>query len=66
LKPFKKIETTSHHDAQNTEKEGLAGHSELGTDPTGEFLATIPFRGGYYFIPPIPNKNISEIAEQFF
>jgi Dyp-type peroxidase family len=61
-----KIEITRHRDAQKTGREGLAGPSELGVVPTGEFLATIPFGGGYYFIPPIPNKDISEIGQQFF
>lgn len=53
-------------DTQYTGRDGLAGPSELGVNPTGEFLAIVPFGGGYYFIPPIPNKNISEIGQQFF
>ncbi len=61
-----KIDTTNHRDAQNTGREGLAGPSQLGAVPTGEFLATIPFGGGHYFIPPVTNKNISEIGQQFF
>jgi len=51
---------------QNTGREGLAGPSEHGTVPTGEFLAIVPFGGGYYFVPPVPNKKISEIGTQFF
>jgi Dyp-type peroxidase family len=53
-------------DTQNTGREGLAGPSELGINPTGEFIAIMPFGGGYYFIPPIPTKRISEIGQQFF
>ena len=51
---------------QSTGREGLAGPSEHGTVPTGEFLAIVPFGGGYYFVPPIPNKKISKIGTQFF
>lgn len=51
---------------QSTGREGLAGPSEHGTVPTGEFLAIVPFGGGYYFVPPVPNKKISKIGTQFF
>jgi Dyp-type peroxidase family len=61
-----KIKETSDPDTQNTGKEGLGGPSELGVTPTGDFMAIIPFGGGYYFIPPIPNKSISNIGQQFF
>ena len=27
---------------------------------------TLTLGGGYYFVPPIPNKRISDIGEQFF
>jgi hypothetical protein len=53
-------------DTQNTGREGLAGPSELGAYPTGQFLAIIPMGGGYYFVPPIPNKRIKDIGQQFF
>jgi Dyp-type peroxidase family len=53
-------------DTQNTGREGLAGPSELGNIPTGEFLAIVPFGGGYYFVPPIPKKSIKDIGQQFF
>jgi Dyp-type peroxidase family len=53
-------------DTQNTGREGLAGPSEHGTVPTGEFLAIVPFGGGYYFVPPIPKQRISNIGQQFF
>jgi Dyp-type peroxidase family len=53
-------------DTQNTGREGLAGPSEHGTVPTGEFLAIVPFGGGYYFVPPIPKRRISDIGQQFF
>jgi Dyp-type peroxidase family len=52
--------------AQNTGREGLAGPSKLGINPTGFFPATLALGGGYYFIPPIPSKNTSEIGQQFF
>jgi Dyp-type peroxidase family len=51
---------------QNTGREGLSGPSELGVIPTGQFLAIVPFGGGYYFVPPIPNKKFEEIAKPFF
>jgi Dyp-type peroxidase family len=51
---------------QNTGREGLAGPSELGVNPTGQFLAIIPMGGGYYFVPPIPNKSLKDIGQQFF
>jgi hypothetical protein len=51
---------------QNTGREGLAGPSELGVYPQGQPSITKTIGGGYYFIPPIPNKRISEITEQFF
>jgi len=53
-------------DTQNIGREGLEGPSELGTIPTGEFVAIESHGGGYYFVPPIPNKRISEIGQQFF
>ena len=53
-------------DTQNTGREGLAGPSEHGVIPTGEFLAIVPYGGGYYFVPPIPNKSIKDIGQQFF
>jgi Dyp-type peroxidase family len=53
-------------DTQNTGREGLAGPSEHGVIPTGEFLATVPLGGGYYFVPPILNKSIKDIGQQFF
>jgi Dyp-type peroxidase family len=62
----KAIKEAQNEDTQNTGREGLAGPSELGVITTGEFLATIPLGGGYYFVPPIPNKKIANIGEQFF
>ena len=56
----------SHSDAQNTGMEGLSGPSELGVYAEGQFPITLTLGGGYYFIPPIPKKKISQISEQFF
>ena len=53
-------------DSQNTGREGLAGPSELGVIPTGQFLAIIPLGGGYYYVPPIPNKSVKNIEQLFF
>jgi len=53
-------------DSQNTGREGLAGPSENGIVPTGEFLAIVPLGGGYYFVPPIPNKRLKDIGQSFF
>jgi Dyp-type peroxidase family len=53
-------------DSQNTGKEGLSGPSELGVYPEGQAQVTTTLGGGYYFIPPIPNRKISDLGEQFF
>ncbi len=53
-------------DTQNTGKDGLSGPSELGVYPGGQLPITTTLGGGYYFIPPIPNRNIAYISEQFF
>jgi Dyp-type peroxidase family len=53
-------------DTQTTGKEGFSGPSELGVFPRGQLSITLTLGGGYYFIPPIPNKRISEIGKQFF
>jgi Dyp-type peroxidase family len=53
-------------DLQCTGKEGLAGPSKLGVYPRGDLIATVALGGGYYFVPPIPNRKISEIGQQFF
>jgi Dyp-type peroxidase family len=53
-------------DSQSTGNEGLSGPSELGVYPQGEIPITVTLGGGYYFIPPIPKKKISNICEQFF
>ena len=34
--------------------------------PWRQIPATVTLGGGYYFIPPIPNKRISDLSEQFF
>jgi len=31
-----------------------------------EFLTTVPFGGGYYYISPIPNRRVADIGQQFF
>jgi Dyp-type peroxidase family len=61
-----KEEQVKNPNSQNTGREGLAGPSELGEVPTGEFLAIVPFGGGYYFVPPFPNKSIKDLGQQFF
>ena len=61
-----KLEETKDPDTQNTGREGLSGPSELGIVPTGDLIATIPFGGGYYFVPPIPNRRIAGSGQQFF
>jgi Dyp-type peroxidase family len=53
-------------ETKETGREGLAGPSEHGVIPTGEFLAIVPLGGGYYFCPPIPNQDLSQIGQQFF
>ena len=52
--------------AQETGPEGLAGPSENGISPTGESLAIVALGGGYYFVPPIPDKDLARIGQQFF
>jgi Dyp-type peroxidase family len=53
-------------DSQNTGREGLAGPSEMGSIPSGQFLAIVPIGGGYYYVPPIPNHSVKDIGQQFF
>ena len=38
-------------ESQNTGREGLSGPSEIGVFPDGQFIATIPVGGGYYYYP---------------
>jgi Dyp-type peroxidase family len=52
-------------DSQNTGREGLAGPSEMGAIPAGQFLAIVPMGGGYYYVPPIPNHSVKDIGQQF-
>jgi Dyp-type peroxidase family len=54
------------NDSQNTGKDGLSGPSELGVYIGGQLPITNTLGGGYYFIPPIPNRRILDIGEQFF
>ena len=60
------VDEAKKEDAQNTGREGLCGPSELGIKPKGDYLATVSLGGGYYFVPPIYKKRISEMGEQFF
>jgi hypothetical protein len=53
-------------DFQNTGREGLAGPSEMGAIPAGQFFAIIPMGGGYYYVPPIQNNSVKDIGQQFF
>jgi Dyp-type peroxidase family len=53
-------------DSQNTGRDGLAGPSEMGAIPAGQFLAIVPIGGGYYYVPPIPNSGMRDIGQQFF
>jgi Dyp-type peroxidase family len=53
-------------DSQNTGREGLAGPSEMGAIPAGQFFAIKPMGGGYYFVPPIQNNCVRDIGQQFF
>ena len=57
---------TNAKDIQNTGREGLSGPSQLGVFPRGQAPLAKTLGGGYYFVPPIPKKKISEIGEQFF
>jgi len=59
-------ELTNDANTQNTGREGLSGPSENGVYQQGQLPVTTTLGGGYYFIPPIPNKKISDISEQFF
>ena len=58
--------TPNSLDIENTGKDGLSGPSELGVFHEGQPPITLTHGGGYYFIPPIPKKRISDISEQFF
>lgn len=52
--------STIVNDSQNAGREDLAGPSEIGAIPDGQFLAIIPKGGGYYYIPPIPNTGVKD------
>jgi Dyp-type peroxidase family len=43
-----------------------SGSSSVGNYSHGQIPGTVTLGGGYYFIPPIPNKRISDLSEQFF
>ena len=45
---------------------GILGPSVLGVFPDGLPPITLTLGGGYYFIPPMPKKRLSDITEQFF
>jgi len=64
--PMTALKTIEDSGALSTGKDGLSGPSELGAHPEGQYPITVTLGGGYYFIPPIPHKKISEITEQFF
>jgi Dyp-type peroxidase family len=57
---------SNNKDIQITGREGLSGPSELGVFSNGMPPITLTLGGGYYFIPPIPRKRVSEVSEQFF
>jgi hypothetical protein len=59
------IKEACNHSTQNTGREGLSGPSQLGVVPTGLSLATETSGGGYYFVPPIPDKKYKDIANHF-
>jgi Dyp-type peroxidase family len=60
------VREAQDEDTQNTGREGLSGPSELGVNPLPLFFAATPLGGGYYFVPPIPNRQISLIGQSFF
>jgi Dyp-type peroxidase family len=62
----KALEDSNNPDSQNTGREGLSGPSELGVYSQRQTSITISLGGGYYFVPPIPNKSIKDLSEQFF
>lgn len=62
----KNVNLYGDDDTQNTGRDGLSGPSENGVYKEGQFSITTTHGGGYYFVPPIPNKKISDISEQFF
>lgn len=51
---------------QETGREGLGGPSVNGVNVDGEQVSTVALGGGYYFVPPIPDQNMTEIGQQFF
>jgi hypothetical protein len=53
-------------EALATGREGMAGPSENGVTASGLSLAVVPLGGGYYFVPPIPDRDVSRIGQQFF
>jgi hypothetical protein len=61
-----KVSFSAYFVAPSGRLEGLGGPLENGVITTGQFLATVTLGGSYYFVPPIPNKNIANIGQQFF
>ena len=58
---------SSFHKAEYTNKGSkLYPESSSISHIGGQIPATFTLGGGYYFIPPIPHKRISELSEQFF
>ena len=55
----------ANYEMQNTGKDGLSGPSEFGVYTGDPKPITTTLGGGYYFIPPIPNRKIAVIGEQF-
>lgn len=69
-KPFFGYSKTSVNTRHNDQSSGLLPNrfdqsNKIGYSD-GQIPGTITLGGGYYFIPPIPNRQISEISEQFF
>ena len=54
-------ESAQNSNTQNTGREGLSGPSELGTIPSGQFLATVPLGGGYYLYPRSQRKVLQRL-----
>lgn len=54
------------HEASVNMSHAASSESSSLSHPGGQIPATVTLGGGYYFIPPIPNKRISDSSEQFF
>ena len=69
IKKFEELKRNLDQHVSNLTKEGVHAKFENYTSreiPTIKPFDTLTLGGGYYYIPPILDKRISHIGQQFF